>query len=59
MEYILQTNEVSKDFSGKMAVDHVSIKINNGTATYSGMLGTTLIKKQECEIKNTIIRRTK
>jgi len=47
MEYILQTNEVSKDFSGKMAVDHVSIKINNGTATYSGMLGTTLIKKQD------------
>jgi len=45
MEYILQTNEVSKDFSGKMAVDHVSIKINNGTATYSGMLG--IIKKQD------------
>ena len=30
MEYILQTNEVSKDFSGKMAVDHVSIKVNRG-----------------------------
>lgn len=30
MEYILKTNEVSKDFSGKMAVDHVSIKVNRG-----------------------------
>jgi len=30
MEYILQTNEVSKDFSGKMAVDHVSIGVNRG-----------------------------
>jgi len=30
MEYILQTNEVSKDFSGKMAVDHVSIKVKQG-----------------------------
>ena len=30
MEYILQTNEVSKEFSGKMAVDHVSIKVNRG-----------------------------
>jgi len=30
MEYILQTNEVSKDFSGKMAVDHISIKVNKG-----------------------------
>lgn len=30
MEYVLQTNAVSKDFSGKMAVDHVSIKVNRG-----------------------------
>lgn len=30
MEYVLQTNEVSKDFSGKLAVDHVSIKVQKG-----------------------------
>ena len=30
MDYILQTNEVSKDFSGKLAVDHVSIKVGKG-----------------------------
>lgn len=30
MEYILQTKEVSKDFSGKLAVDHVSIKVSKG-----------------------------
>lgn len=30
MEYILQTKEVSKDFSGKLAVDHVSINVGKG-----------------------------
>lgn len=30
MEYALQTNELSKDFAGRMAVDHVSIKVNRG-----------------------------
>jgi ABC-2 type transport system ATP-binding protein len=30
MEYVLQTNEVTKDFSGKLAVDHVSIKVKKG-----------------------------
>jgi len=30
MDYVLQTNEVSKAFSGKMAVDHVSISVKNG-----------------------------
>ena len=30
MEYVLQTKEVSKDFSGKMAVDHVSIGVKQG-----------------------------
>jgi len=30
MNYILQTNEVSKDFAGKLAVDHVSIKVKKG-----------------------------
>lgn len=30
MNYVLQTNEVTKDFSGKLAVDHVSIKVKKG-----------------------------
>lgn len=30
MEYILQTMELSKDFGGKLAVDHVSIKVKQG-----------------------------
>ncbi|MFP3155009.1 ATP-binding cassette domain-containing protein [Lachnospiraceae bacterium ZAX-1] len=30
MDYVLQTREVSKDFSGKVAVDHVSIKVSRG-----------------------------
>lgn len=30
MDYILQTKEVSKDFSGKLAVDHVSINVKKG-----------------------------
>ena len=30
MEYILQTKEVSKAFSGKLAVDHVSINVGKG-----------------------------
>lgn len=30
MEYVLQANEVTKDFSGKLAVDHVSIKVKKG-----------------------------
>jgi len=30
MEYILETKELSKDFSGKLAVDHVSIKVGKG-----------------------------
>ena len=30
MDYILETKEVSKDFSGKLAVDHVSIKVGKG-----------------------------
>jgi ABC-2 type transport system ATP-binding protein len=30
MDYVLQTNEVTKDFSGKLAVDHVSIKVKKG-----------------------------
>lgn len=30
MDYVLQTKEVSKDFSGKLAVDHVSISVKKG-----------------------------
>ena len=30
MDYVLQTKEVSKDFSGKLAVDHVSIGVQKG-----------------------------
>ena len=30
MDFILQTKEVSKDFSGKLAVDHVSISVKKG-----------------------------
>jgi len=30
MDYVLQTREVSKDFSGKPAVDHVSIGVKKG-----------------------------
>lgn len=30
MENVLQTKEVSKDFSGKLAVDHVSIQVRRG-----------------------------
>lgn len=30
MEYVLQTKELSKDFSGKLAVDHVSIQVRRG-----------------------------
>jgi ABC-2 type transport system ATP-binding protein len=30
MEYVLQTNDVTKNFSGKLAVDHVSIKVKKG-----------------------------
>jgi ABC-2 type transport system ATP-binding protein len=30
MDYVLQTNEVTKDFSGKLAVDRVSIKVKKG-----------------------------
>ena len=30
MEHILETKELSKDFSGKLAVDHVSIKVGKG-----------------------------
>jgi len=30
MEYVLQTKEVSKNFAGKMAVDHVSIGVKKG-----------------------------
>ncbi|MDR1563379.1 MAG: ATP-binding cassette domain-containing protein [Oscillospiraceae bacterium] len=30
MEYILQTKATSKDFSGKMAIDYVSIKVGKG-----------------------------
>ena len=30
MEYVLQTNVLSKSFSGKLAVDHVSIKVKKG-----------------------------
>jgi len=30
MEYIFQTKELTKDFSGKPAVDHVSIKVGKG-----------------------------
>jgi ABC-2 type transport system ATP-binding protein len=30
MDYVLQTNEVSKDFSGNLAVDRVSIRVKEG-----------------------------
>ena len=30
MEYVLQAKEVSKNFSGKLAVDHVSIGVKKG-----------------------------
>jgi len=30
MDYVLQTKEVSKNFSGKLAVDHVSINVGKG-----------------------------
>jgi ABC-2 type transport system ATP-binding protein len=30
MDYVLQTNGVTKDFAGKLAVDHVSIKVKKG-----------------------------
>ena len=30
MEYVLQTKRVTKDFSGKLAVDHVSIGVKKG-----------------------------
>lgn len=30
MDHVLQTNEVTKGFSGKLAVDHVSIKVGEG-----------------------------
>jgi ABC-2 type transport system ATP-binding protein len=30
MDYVLQTKDVSKDFSGKLAVDHVSIALKKG-----------------------------
>jgi ABC-2 type transport system ATP-binding protein len=30
MEYVLQTNELTKEFAGKLAVDHVSIKVKKG-----------------------------
>jgi len=30
VEYVLQTKEVTKDFSGKLAVDHVSIEVRKG-----------------------------
>ena len=30
MDYVLQTKEVSKNFSGKLAVDHVSIQVRKG-----------------------------
>ena len=30
MDYVLQTKDASKDFSGKLAVDHVSIALKKG-----------------------------
>lgn len=30
MDYVMQTKEVSKDFAGKLAVDHVSIAVRKG-----------------------------
>lgn len=47
MDFILQTKEVSKDFFGKLAVDHVSISVKKVTYMDS-LVKMEQVKQRSC-----------